>query len=103
MSPRSCDTAALSLHDALPILLHFVGELIPDRKYKYAMGIGQPDDIAYCVEIGWDLFDTVLPTRNARHGYLYVSKGDRKSTRLNSSQLVSSYVVFCLNKKKIPK
>jgi queuine tRNA-ribosyltransferase len=40
------------------------------------MGVGQPDDIAYCVKVGWDLFDTVLPTRNARHGYLYVSEGN---------------------------
>jgi queuine tRNA-ribosyltransferase len=56
-------------------MLHFVGELIPKNKIKYAMGVGQPDDIAFCVETGWDLFDTVLPTRNARHGYLYVSAG----------------------------
>jgi queuine tRNA-ribosyltransferase len=62
-------------------MLHYVGELIPEEKYKYAMGIGQPDDIAYCVEIGWDLFDTVLPTRNARHGYLYVSKGMGNKTK----------------------
>lgn len=56
-------------------MLHFVSELLPSDKIKYAMGVGQPDDIAFCIEIGWNLFDTVLPTRNARHGYLYVSEG----------------------------
>jgi len=57
-------------------LLHKVSEMLPNDKIKYAMGIGQPEDIAFCVEIGWNLFDTVLPTRNARHGYLYVSENN---------------------------
>lgn len=54
-------------------MLEYVATLIPNNKLKYAMGVGQPDDIAFCVDKGWDLFDTVLPTRNARHGFLYVS------------------------------
>lgn len=62
-------------------MLQYVAELIPNDKYKYAMGVGQPDDIAYCVEVGWDLFDTVLPTRNARHGLLYVSEGEGENTK----------------------
>lgn len=56
-------------------MLEYVSSLIPDNKIKYAMGVGSPDDILYSIEKGWDIFDTVLPTRNARHGYLYVSKG----------------------------
>ncbi|GAB4283581.1 MAG: tRNA guanosine(34) transglycosylase Tgt [Candidatus Dojkabacteria bacterium] len=62
-------------------MLHFVCELLPKDKIKYAMGVGQPDDIAFCVEVGWNLFDTVLPTRNARHGYLYVSEGNGDQTK----------------------
>ncbi|BCX13934.1 MAG: queuine tRNA-ribosyltransferase [Candidatus Dojkabacteria bacterium] len=62
-------------------MLHFVKSLIPDDKISYAMGVGMPDDIAYCVDIGWDLFDTVLPTRNARHGFLFVSEGQGDATR----------------------
>jgi queuine tRNA-ribosyltransferase len=62
-------------------MLHYVSELIPSNKIKYAMGVGQPEDIAYCVSIGWNLFDTVLPTRNARHGYLYVSGGQGDKTK----------------------
>jgi queuine tRNA-ribosyltransferase len=62
-------------------MLHYVADLIPNEKVKYAMGVGQPDDIAYCVDAGWNLFDTVLPTRNARHGYLYVSEGQGEDTK----------------------
>lgn len=57
-------------------LLARVAELIPENKIRYAMGVGTPDDIEFCANNGWDLFDTVLPTRNARHGYLYVTKGE---------------------------
>jgi len=56
-------------------LLANVASLIPEDKIRYAMGVGTPDDIIFCVENGWDIFDTVLPTRNARHGFLYVTKG----------------------------
>lgn len=62
-------------------MLHYVSELIPNDKIKYAMGVGQPEDIAACIEYGWQLFDTVLPTRNARHGYLYVSEGQGDKTK----------------------
>lgn len=71
-------------------MLHYVRELIPNDKISYAMGIGQPDDIAYCVDIGWDLFDTVLPTRNARHGYLYVSEGQGDETKEYVSHIHNS-------------
>ncbi len=56
-------------------LLANVANLLPNDKIHYAMGVGSPDDIAFCIQNGWDVFDTVLPTRNARHGYIYVQKG----------------------------
>lgn len=62
-------------------MLEYVAGLIPDNKLKYAMGVGQPDDIAFCVDKGWDIFDTVLPTRNARHGFLYVSAENGEEVR----------------------
>ena len=71
-------------------MLAYVSELLPDDKYKYAMGVGQPDDIAFCVEHGWDLFDTVLPTRNARHGYLYVSEGQGDKSK-NYQSTISNF------------
>ncbi len=49
--------------------------LLPADKPRYLMGVGTPQDILEAVERGIDMFDCVLPTRNARHGYLYTSKG----------------------------
>lgn len=46
-------------------------ENIPEEKFKYVMGVGKPNDITRCAEIGYTVFDTVLVTRNARHGSLY--------------------------------
>lgn len=56
-------------------LIAYVATLIPEDKIRYGLGIGSPDDIQFAIQNGWDIFDTVLPTRNARHGYLYVHKG----------------------------
>jgi queuine tRNA-ribosyltransferase len=48
---------------------------LPDDKPLYLMGIGTPEDIVRAVLLGVDMFDCVLPTRNARNGTLFTSKG----------------------------
>jgi len=48
---------------------------LPEDKPRYLMGVGTPENILEAVERGIDMFDCVLPTRNARHGYLFTSKG----------------------------
>lgn len=48
---------------------------LPEDKPRYLMGVGTPENILEAVERGIDMFDCVLPTRNARHGHLYTSKG----------------------------
>ncbi len=48
---------------------------LPEDKPRYMMGVGKPQDILEAVERGIDMFDCVLPTRNARHGHLFTSKG----------------------------
>ena len=53
-------------------MLKYVAKLIPDDKTKYAMGIGKPQDIVKCVKLGYNMFDCVLPTRDARHRRLYI-------------------------------
>mgnify|MGYP005811218387 CR=1 FL=1 len=53
-----------------------VVENVPADSIRYAMGVGKPEDIRKGVEIGYNLFDTVLVTRNARHGTLYTSQGE---------------------------
>ena len=48
---------------------------LPKDKARYLMGVGKPEDIVESVARGIDMFDCVIPTRNARNGYLYTSSG----------------------------
>ena len=56
------------------ILEHFL-KIIPANSVAYAMGLGTPDDIYTLSYMGYHLFDCTIPTRNARHGSLFVTKG----------------------------
>lgn len=53
-------------------ILQYTADLIPDGAIKYAMGLGKPEEIVRCVKMGYNLFDCVIPTREARHTRLYV-------------------------------
>ena len=55
-------------------ILQAAADAMPDDQVKYAMGLGQPDEIVRCVGMGYRLFDCVIPTREARHQRLYVFK-----------------------------
>ncbi len=48
---------------------------MPENKIRYLMGVGTPCNILEAVKRGVDLFDCVMPSRNARHGHLFTSKG----------------------------
>ncbi|KKR07253.1 MAG: Queuine tRNA-ribosyltransferase [Parcubacteria group bacterium GW2011_GWC2_39_14] len=54
--------------------LKYVDELLPKDKPRYLMGVGYPHQIVEAVKNGVDMFDCVIPTREARHGRLYVWK-----------------------------
>lgn len=56
-------------------ILNEVVPVLPEDKPRYLMGVGTPQDILEAVERGVDMFDCVLPTRNARHGHLFTSQG----------------------------
>ena len=58
----------------LRILRHTASRLSADRP-RYLMGVGTPADIVAAVSAGIDMFDCVLPTRNARNGWLYTRHG----------------------------
>jgi queuine tRNA-ribosyltransferase len=49
--------------------------LLPENKPRYLMGVGEPTDLIHCIDAGIDMFDCVMPTRNARNGSLFTSKG----------------------------
>jgi len=53
-------------------ILAYTAKLMPDETPKYAMGLGKPDEIAKCFKMGYNLFDCVIPSREARHNRLYV-------------------------------
>lgn len=57
------------------ILAH-TASLMPGDKPKYGMGLGKPDGVIKCCEMGYNLFDCVIPTREARHNRLYIFDGD---------------------------
>jgi queuine tRNA-ribosyltransferase len=52
-----------------------VAPLMPGNCPRYLMGVGTPEDIVEAVALGVDMFDCVMPTRNARNGQLFTSKG----------------------------
>ncbi len=56
-------------------VVRFTREFLPEEKPVYLMGIGAPEDIIESVKMGVDMFDCVMPTRNARNGMLFTRKG----------------------------
>ncbi len=63
--------------DMLRIMDHIVHKL-PDDRPRYLMGVGTPEDLVAGVSQGIDMFDCVMPTRNARNGWLFTRFGDVK-------------------------
>ena len=59
------------------ILSHLAPRL-PLERPRYLMGVGTPEDLVFAVGAGMDMFDCVLPTRNARNGWLFTRDGDIK-------------------------
>ncbi len=63
--------------DMLRILSH-IGPKLPENKPHYLMGVGTPEDLVAGVSNGIDMFDCVMPTRNARNGWIFTRFGDVK-------------------------
>ena len=66
-----------SKQDRLRVLDHIAPQMSADRP-RYLMGVGTPEDLVEAVRRGMDIFDCVLPTRNARNGWLYTRTGHVK-------------------------
>jgi len=63
--------------DMARILAHTAPQM-PAHKPRYLMGVGTPEDLVHSVQAGIDMFDCVMPTRNARNGHLFTRFGDVK-------------------------
>jgi queuine tRNA-ribosyltransferase len=64
--------------DEMLAILGHAAPRLPEDRPRYLMGVGTPEDIVAGVSHGIDMFDCVLPTRNARNGWLYTRYGDVK-------------------------
>jgi queuine tRNA-ribosyltransferase len=62
-------------HEDMYAMTDLVCSILPKDKPRYLMGVGTPENILESIALGIDMFDCVLPTRNARHGLLYTSEG----------------------------
>jgi len=80
---RPVDTEGKFLGEAL----NYTARLIPDDKLKFALGVGIPEDIVRCARMGWDMFDCTIPTREGRHGRLFLRKRNSKFQIPNSKQI----------------
>ena len=68
----------LAVGEPIDVMYEVVGQtapLLPDDRPRYLMGVGTPQDLVEAVARGVDMFDCVLPTRNARNGQLFTSEG----------------------------
>ncbi|OQA04869.1 MAG: Queuine tRNA-ribosyltransferase [bacterium ADurb.Bin400] len=71
-------------------IVRLMGEILPEDKPRYLMGVGTPDDIVKLIHLGMDMFDCVLPTRLARHGSVYLrNRGEGLSPDRKNYDLVN--------------
>lgn len=81
-------------------ILSFTANLIPDDLPKFALGVGNPKAIVDCFLMGYNMFDCVLPTRDARHQRLYIfPEMPEKSDVLNSEKVTD--FVYIMDQKYI--
>lgn len=62
-------------HEDMYAMTSLVCDILPKDKPRYLMGVGLPENILESIALGIDMFDCVLPTRNARHGTIYTKNG----------------------------
>jgi queuine tRNA-ribosyltransferase len=62
--------------DEMARILAHTAPRLPANKPRYLMGVGTPEDLVHAVKAGIDMFDCVMPTRNARNGHLFTRYGD---------------------------
>jgi len=80
--------------DMINILNHTTGQM-PSHKPRYLMGVGKPEDIVEAVRRGIDMFDCVMPTRNARNGHLFISTGVVKIRNAKHKEDISALDPEC--------
>ena len=62
-------------HEDMYAMTSLVCSILPQDRPRYLMGVGTPENILECIALGIDMFDCVMPTRNARNGMLFTTEG----------------------------
>jgi queuine tRNA-ribosyltransferase len=62
-------------HEDMYAMTSLVCSILPHAKPRYLMGVGTPENMLECISLGIDMFDCVMPTRNARNGMLFTTEG----------------------------
>lgn len=75
----------------LQTVLSRTAKFIPTDKLRFALGIGTPLDIKRCARMGWDMFDCVIPTREGRHGRLFIGS---KTININNTKFTQDFKVI---------
>lgn len=81
IASKNCDGNAIGgLSVGEPVdemykMIEITNSILPKEKPRYLMGVGTPANILEAIELGIDMFDCVMPTRNGRNGMLFTSKG----------------------------
>ena len=82
-------------------VLNWMSKLLPEKKPRYVMGYGKPEEIVEAIDLGMDMFDCVIPTREARHGRIYKFKSASKT--LASKQNAKFYEILQIEKSEFSK
>ncbi|MFA6307768.1 MAG: tRNA guanosine(34) transglycosylase Tgt [Patescibacteria group bacterium] len=72
-------------------VLDYTVDELPENKARYLMGVGYPENIVEAVRRGIDMFDCVIPTREARHGKLYIWNGKPDVTKKNFYKTINIF------------
>jgi len=81
IASKNCDGNAIGglsvgePHEEMYSMTELVCDILPEDKPRYLMGVGTPANLLECIALGVDMFDCVMPTRNARNGMLFTWNG----------------------------
>jgi queuine tRNA-ribosyltransferase len=82
--------------DDMARILEHTAPKLPADKPRYLMGVGTPEDLVFAVMRGIDMFDCVMPTRNARNGWLFTRRGNVKIRNTRYKQDTAPLDASCL-------
>jgi queuine tRNA-ribosyltransferase len=75
--------------DFMEEVVRETASFIPEDSLRFALGIGTPEDIVKCYSYGWDMFDCVIPTREGRHGRLFIR--DNKTINISNGKYKNDF------------